>query len=409
MRSFVYGVLVVLALLLGFNLGLPLLSPDQTESPRPNLEPQLGTISESDNALSFFSQGVRKMNLRGIEPRLFLQQDGWIASEASRLTTENAEAMQLFIEGTRKTASRSKARDPQYATFDAVNLEALPRDVQGWHQLAELLLLRANLYLTSNDPTSAWRYYFLVWKAANQIRNANGSLIELDVGDSLAQLALSSMRTAMRQSQFDDATWRKLLRDLQAQPLDNGALDESLKSERRFFSLALDAASGKTPSQSLRIGVSSPLVRFLPRKYSLQVQKTLETYTLWLEDIQKRASNCPDAIATEPPNPPEFLTANPLAANGIGNALLTSWVPPYGLATRACKLEQAYRATLIFMALHATTALTNGIPPSNLAVLEGRYFEKLPKDPFALGKNFQWDINGKILRSADGTGYSFEF
>jgi hypothetical protein len=42
-------------------------------------------------------------------------------------------------------------------------------------------------------------------------------------------------------------------------------------------------------------------------------------------------------------------------------------------------------------------------------VLEGRYFEKLPTDPFASGKNFQWDINGKILRSADGTGYSLEF
>jgi hypothetical protein len=49
------------------------------------------------------------------------------------------------------------------------------------------------------------------------------------------------------------------------------------------------------------------------------------------------------------------------------------------------------------------------MPPSNLAVLEGSYFEKLPTDPFADNKNFQWDINGKILRSADGTGYSFEF
>jgi hypothetical protein len=184
---------------------------------------------------------------------------------------------------------------------------------------------------------------------------------------------------------------------------------ESLKSERRFFGLALDAASGKTASQSLRVNVASPLVRFLPKGYALQPQKTLETYTVWLEDILKRAQNCPDAIATEPPTAPSFLNANPLAANGVGNALLTSWVPPYALATRACKLEQAYRVTQISLALHAATSLTQGVPPSNLAALEGRYFEKLPADPFADGKNFQWDINGKILRSADGTGFSLEF
>jgi hypothetical protein len=409
MRSFLYGVVFVAVLFFGFNFGLPLLSPDQGSPPRPNLEPELSTIPESDNALALFSQAASKMNLRGIEPRLFLQQGGWIASEASRLTTENAEAMRLFVAGIEKTTSRSKARDPQYSTFDAVNVEALPRDVQGWHQLAELLLLRANLYLTSGDPKSAWRYYFLVWRAANLIRNSHGSLIELDVGDSLAQLALAQMRNAMRQSKFDDATWRELLRQLEQAPLEQTALVESLKSERRFFALALDAASGKTPSQSLRVNVASPLVRFLPKAYALQPQKTLETYTVWLEDIVKRSSNCPKAIATEPPNPPSFLNANPLAANGVGNALLLSWIPPYGLATRACKLEQAYRATQISLALHAATILTEGMPPSNLAVLEGSYFEKLPTDPFADNKNFQWDINGKILRSADGTGYSFEF
>jgi hypothetical protein len=409
MRSFFYGVAAVLVLFFGFNLGLPLFSPDQASPPRPNLEPTLSTIPESENALGLFSQAVAKMNLRGIEPRLFLQQGGWIASEASRLTTENAEAMQLFQAGLEKTTSRSKARDPQYQTFDAVNLEALPRDVQGWHQLAELLLLRANLYLTSGEPASAWRYYFLVWRAAGLIRNAQGSLIELDVGDSLAQLALAQMRSAMRQSQFDDATWRSLLAELENAPLGANALLESLKSERRFFGLALDAAVGKTPSQSLRVGVTSPLVRFLPKGYALQPQKTLETYTIWLEDILKRAGDCPQAIATEPPTAPSFLNANPLAPNGVGNALLTSWVPPYALATRACKLEQAYRATLISLALHAATSLTQGVPPSNLAALEGRYFEKLPTDPFTAGKNFQWDINGKILRSADGTGYSFEF
>jgi hypothetical protein len=271
------------------------------------------------------------------------------------------------------------------------------------------LLLRANLYLTSGDAPSAWRYYFLVWRAANLIRNSNGSLLELDVGDSLAQLALAQMRSAMRQSQFTESTWRRLLTNLEDAPLGANALLESLKSERRFFGLALDAAVGKTPSQSLRVNVASPFVRFLPRGYALQPQKTLETYTVWLEDIVKRASNCPQAIATEPPSAPSFLNANPLSPNGVGNTLLTSWVPPYALATRTCKLEQAYRATQISLALHAATTLTKGVPPSNLSVLEGRYFEKLPTDPFAAGKIFQWDINGKILRSADGTGYSLEF
>ena len=410
MRPFLIGVGFVLVLLFGFNFGLPLFAPDQASPPRVNLEPKLGTILATTNALTLFSEAAAKMNLRGIEPRIFLQSGNWIQSEAARLTSGNLEAIANFEGGIAKTQSLSRARDPQYADFDAVNVAALPRDVKAWHQLGELVLLRANLYLQSGDPKSAWQDYFLVWKAANLIRNAKGSLLELDVGDSLAQLVLTQMRGAMRQSTFDDLAWRKLLKELQDQAPDPLSLKESLKSERRFFRLALDAATGKTAGQTLRINVSSPIVRFMPSAYSLQTGKTLETYTLWLEGILKRAGNCPEAKEAQSPTDPAFLNTNPLAANSVGNALLRSWIPPYGLATRACKLTQAYRATQVSLALHAATALTEGVPPANIGVLEGRYFDKMPIDPFSPNNTgFQWDINGKILRSADGTGYSVEF
>jgi hypothetical protein len=410
MRPFLIGVGVVLVLLFGFNFLLPLFAPDQTSPPRANLEPKLETILVTSNALALFSEAAAKINLRGIEPRIFLQPGNWIQSEAARLTSSNLDAITTFERGIAKTQSLSRARDPQYADFDAVNVAALPRDVQAWHQLSELILLRANLYLQSGDAKSAWQDYFLVWKAANLIRNAKGSLLELDVGDSLAQLVLTQMRGAMRQSTFDDQTWRNLLKDLQAQALNPSALEESLRSERRFFKLALDAATGKTAGQTLRINVSSPIVRFMPSAYSLQTGKTLETYTLWLEGILSRAGNCPEAKDAQSPTDPAFLSTNPLAVNSVGNALLRSWIPPYGLATRACKLTQAYRATQVSLALHATSALTKGIPPANIDVLEGRYFENMPIDPFsAANKGFQWDINGKILRSEDGTGYSVEF
>jgi hypothetical protein len=410
MRPFLIGVGFVLVLLLGFNFGLPLFAPDQTSPPRVSLEPKLETMTDNTNALTLFSAAAAKMNLRGIEPRLFLQPGNWIQSEAARLKSSNLEAIEIFEGGIAKGKSLSRARDPQYADFDAVNVAALPRDVKAWHQMAELVLLRANLYLQSGDAKSAWKDYFLVWKAANLIRNAKGSLLELDVGDSLAQLALTQMRGAMRQSSFDDQTWRNLLKDLQAQAPDPSSLEESLKSERRFFKLALDAATGKSAGQTLRINVSSPIVRFMPNSYSLQAGKTLETYTLWLEGILKRASNCPEAKEAQAPTDPAFLNTNPLIANSVGNALLRSWIPPYGLATRACKLTQAYRATQVSLALHATAILTKGVPPANIDVLEGRYFDKMPLDPFSTtSTGFQWDINGKILRSEDGTGYSVEF
>ena len=410
MRPFLIGVACVLLLLLGLNFGLPLVFSDQSSPPRANLEPLLKTMPKTDNALTFFSQAAEKFDIRGIEPRMFLTPANWVQSEASRLVTENAAAISLFEQGVAKGQSLSHARDPQYSTFDAINVEALPRDVKSWHQIGELVLIRANLHLLIGDAKSAWQDYFLVWKAANLIRNANGSLLELDVGDSLTQLALTQMRGAMRQSKLTDQAWRDLLAQLQAAPPSRTALEESLKSERRFFRLALDAASGKTSSTTLQVAVSSPLVRFIPKGYALQSGKTLETYTAWLEGILKRSRNCPEAISAEPPAAPAFLDTNPFVANSIGNALLTSWIPPYGLATRACKLEQAYRVTQISLALHATALLTDGVPPANIGVLEGRYFDKLPLDPFsAAGKAFAWDINGKILRSEDGTGYSVDF
>jgi hypothetical protein len=410
MRPFFIGVGLVLALLLGFNLGLPLFFPDITSPPRVNLEPKLETIASDTDALARFSVAAAKMNLRGIEPRIFLQPGNWIQSEAARLTGGNVDAMATFERGIAKNKSLSRARDPQFADFNAVNVAALPRDVKGWHQLGELVLLRANLYLKSGDAKSAWQDYFLVWRAAHLIRNGKGSLLELDVGDSLAQLALTQMRGAMRQSTFDDQTWRNLLKDLQNQAPDANALEESLKSERRFFTLALDAATGKTSGQNIRINVSSPIVRFIPSAYALQPGKTLETYTLWLEGILSRSRNCPEAKDAQSPTDPVFLNTNPLAANSVGNALLRSWIPPYGLATRTCKLTQAYRATQVSLALHATSALTEGVPPANIGVLEGRYFDKMPTDPFSGSNNgFQWDLNGKILRSEDGTGYSVEF
>lgn len=410
MRPFLIGVGFVLVLVFGFNFLLPLFAPDQASPARVNLEPRLETIPTDNNALALFSVAASEMNLRGIEPRIFLQPGNWIQSEAARLKTSNLDAIATFERGIAKAKSLSRARDPQYADFNAVDVAALPRDVKAWHQLGELVLLRANLSLQSGDPKSAWQDYFLVWKAANLIRNAKGSLLELDVGDSLAQLALTQMRGAMRQSTLDDQTWRDLLKSLQTQAPDSTALEESLKSERRFFMLALDAATGKTAGQTLRINVSSPIVRFMPSAYSLQAGKTLETYTLWLEGILKRSNNCPEAKDAQSPTDPAFLNTNPLAANSVGNALLRSWIPPYGLATRTCKLTQAYRATQVSLALHATSALTEGVPPANIEVLEGRYFDKLPTDPFsAANKGFQWDINGKILRSEDGTGYSVEF
>jgi hypothetical protein len=410
MRPFLIGVGVVLFLLLGFNFGLPLFAPDQPSPTRAELEPTLETLAETTNALRSFSKAATQLNLGGIEPRLFLQQGNWIQSEAARLTSKNVEAIKTFEAGIALGKSLSRARDPQYKDFDAVNVEALPRDVKAWYQLSELILLRANLSLQSGDAKSAWQDYFLVLKAANLIRNAKGSLLELDVGDSLVQAAFTQMRGSMRQSSFDDQTWRNLLKELQSLAPDSSSLEESLKSERRFFRLALDAATGKTPSQTLRINVSSPLVRFMPSAYALQAGKTLETYTLWLEGILKRSRNCPEAKDAEPPTAPAFLNTNPLNANSAGNALLISWIPPYGLATRACKLTQAFHATQLSLALHATAALTKGVPPANIEVLEGRYFEKLPTDPFsAANQSFSWDINGKILRSADGIGYSVEF
>ncbi len=410
MRSFLIGVGVVLALLLGLNFGLPLFVPDQVSAPRDNLLPQLETLEPDQNAFTLFSQAVSKLDLKGIEPRLFLQPGNWIQSEAARLLGRNEAALTLFEQGIAKAKALSRARDPQFSTFDLVNLQALPRDVQGWHQLSELLLLKANLNLVAGNAAEAWKYHILVWKAANLIRNAKGTLLELDVGDSLGQLALAQMRTSFRRSQFEDKTWRAMLIELQNLAPKTTALEENLKSERRFFMLALDAAAGKTPSQTLKIGVASPLVQFIPKGYALQGGKTLETYTLWLEGILKRAGNCPEAKEAEAPTAPAFLNNNPLAPNSIGNALLTSWVPPYGLATRTCKLEQAFRATQINLALHATVALTEGVPPTNIQALEGRYFEKLPIDPFSANdQGFQWDINGKLLRSEDGTGYSVEF
>ncbi len=410
MRPFLVGIALVFVLLLGFNLGLPLFAPDQPSVSRASLEPKLETIANNQNALLSFSVAVPLMELRKIEPRLFLQPGNWIQSEASRLVSGNAEAIKAFEVGVAKNNSLSRARDPQYKNYNEVNVAALPRDVQGWHQLGELVLLRANLYLKSGDAKAAWQDYFLVWKAANLIRNAKGSLLELDVGDSLGQLVLAQMRSAMRTSQFDDKTWRGLLKNLQNQAPNSAALEESLMSERRFFRLALDAATGKTPNQNLRINVASPLVRFMPKAYALQDGKTFETYTLWLEGILKRAGNCPEAKDAQVPSNPSFLNTNPWLPNSIGNTLLTSWVPPYGLATRTCKLEQAFRATQVTLALHATVALTEGVPPANINVLEGRYFDKMPIDPFSASQQgFQWDINGKLLRSEDGTGYNVEF
>ncbi len=410
MRPFLVGIALVFVLLLGFNLGLPLFAPDQPSPTRANLEPKLEPVPDLGNALPFFSRATAKMDLKKIEPRLFLQPGNWIQSEAARLLSGNTEALETFEVGIAKNKSFSPARDPYFQTYDQVSVVALPRDVQGWHQLGELLLLRANLKLKSGDSKGAWQDFFLVWKAANLIRNSKGSLLELDVGDSLGQLVLAQMRNAMRASQFEDKTWRSLLKNLQSQAPSSTALEESLKSERRFFRLALDAATGKTPNQTLQINVASPLVRFMPKAYALQSGKTLETYTLWLEGILQRAGNCPEAKEAEAPANPSFLNTNPLIPNSIGNALLTSWVPPYGLATRTCKLEQAFRATQVTLALHATVALTQGVPPANINALEGRYFDKMPTDPFsASNQGFQWDINGKLLRSEDGTGYNVEF
>ncbi len=409
MRSFLIGVGSILLFILGFNFGLPLLSPDQPSPPRPQLEPVLTSLAPEKNALTVFSQASQKLALRSIEPRIFLQSGNWIQSEAARLTSSNTEALTLLEQGVALGGALSNARDPQYNTFDAINLEALPRDAQNWHQLCELMLVRAKLNLLSNKTENAWQDMLTVLRAAKLIREAKGTLLELDVGDSLTQLALAQIRASLRQSQLTDTIWKQHLRDIQNLAPAQDALLESLKSEHRFFLFALDAAAGKTVAKTLNITISSPFVRFFPRAYTLQHGKTLEQYNLWVENIIKRSNNCPEAKDAEPAQLPGFVTANALAANAVGNALLTSWVPTFGLATRACKIFQAHNATQISIAIHAAVSATKGVVPTNLENLN-RYFSKIPTDPFAINnQGFQWDVNGKLLRSADGTGFSIEF
>ena len=402
-------------------LGLFFLGPRDGAAPDDSaILPTLERIPDEQNAMVALLGAVDQLALRDLEPRRFLDPKNWIPSEADRLVTANTTALQAFEAALERPQSLSRARQPEFTDLESFQREAVPPNIVGVHQLAELMLVRAELKRRSNDADGAWQDMLTVAQAGRRVRQAKGTLIEYMVGASFERLALDRMRLALPESKLDAATWRERLKVIQALATDGSGLQEALKSEYRFQRLNVEAfrvdqdrartqlaslaANNDPPVQEAVFGFGPWLQRLFPAHYVFAPNRTLERLTTRTTALLASSGVCVPPSEPIPPSLPM-----PWQPNAVGESLIALTAPNPGSFDPDCgrRLSLAVLETEIALRLHQLERIA--LPP-DLDALKPAYLKALPLDPYANPPApLKYDATQKNLRSESGLAFELGF
>jgi hypothetical protein len=391
MRSFLIGVLAVLGLLLLLNALPVALFPDAPASQEAQWNATLEQLEPDQNAMQAFAAASQALKLNGVEPRGFLQPEGWIQSEAARLIGRNEAALQALERGANMKRSLSGLRDPSVQSLESFEQTSFNSGLIGAAQAANVLLVRAKLKLFSGDDLGAWADLRTALGVGQRMLEARGDSLQLEIGAAVFNAALTEMRLALSRSNFASDFWKRELEALQRFGLNDAMVLEQLRTDYRYGDLLLQHPRPAFPAN------------IVPKAYSLQINRSRNALAAALQQQFELSQNCAalkDHVASKRENPLWF------ELNSLGRSAISAALGNGETAITVCQVRQNLNATVVMMALRAQQIKTGRLP-ARLEDLR-TWLPRRPTDQFS-GQDFLYEPQNKLLRGSNGLGYQFEF
>ena len=408
----IFSMIGALALLYA---GLWVFAPKDASAPdTQNLAAKLEVASSTQTAITAKLENLKAFRL---EPRQFFEVRGWSNSEANRLLDEYKPDLANFEAFSNLDSVVSISRDPKLDSFANFNSSLVNKSLLNIGKLADLMLVRAELKGRSSDPKGFFDDLLTVARVAKLERDAGGTLLEYLIGAKMLRSTLERLRAGVLSLDMKPPEWKSRLDALAALSPSSEELQNAVKTEFRMQQLAVQEASSQ-PNELLKTlgaldGQSSSLTEkislLLPGRYNFQANTTLGWFHDYASGIVQASTSCPpdQKAFLEVVSSVQNQTRNIFAPNAIGRSLFAYLAPSASPVDSRCKLNTDLAATITVAALRGFQLETKDLP-KKLADLEGRYFSKLPVDPYS-GIPLELNLQRRVLQSKSGAVFKLGF
>jgi hypothetical protein len=333
------------------------------------------------NGVELLRRALDVLMLSDEESRLAVtlsSSEDWEPEHVAELLGRDAEALEIVDEALAAT----------YFVLPPMTDLARPEMV-GWQKLAKLLVLRAALFASEDDPWGAAADWQRILTLGARIERARGgALLSANVGLSIRLLGLEAIEHHARAELLPEAVGLELAKALSAYRSDPESWSEIWLTEyqalRPFLSQDFRVAAD---ALEVRAQPSSLLQRLVPSSYVFQPNRTREQLADYFRSRSRQVA-MPCSGQTRPPVAPidagdaGALRQLLLEPNGLGRLVVQEGMDRYALDEfKRCAADTRLAATQALLGLRAYEVVEGRLPEA-LNDLVPDYLDAVPIDAF---------------------------
>ncbi len=377
-RMLLWGLVLVAVTLPGW---LWLQSRDLPGVDDGDLTPKRYEVPADHDGVLVLEEAVKLLDLSEEESRftaLSPVDEHWDADAVRDLLTRNEAAL----------ATLDGALTATYFKAPAASGSPSPAMI-GWQRLAKLLVLRAGLAVSQDDPWSAASDWQRVLTLGARVEQAlEGSLLTAKIGISLRELALQSIYRHANAGLLPGPIGLELAAAMPAFRSDPEIWAALWRFEYEGLKTLLDGPpEGAALAFHASLDDSSLLRRFLPSAYTYHPLRTRGEFARYFR-ARARQTALPCSAQTRPRfaevdlRDPWARRELHFAPNGVGSLLLQAGVAHFAeFGAARCGADARLEVTRTVLAL-AYYEQKHGSLPESLEALVPDYLSELPHDPF---------------------------